>query len=211
MLNFSEPLAVDAMYGVDGAAARRRHRRLRQFHRHEQLSVKTHVAAALHHSAQRGARVDASTQTDSHAAATCAATAAFSFFEYVAPASMMEYIAPAPAMTCVASSQQLPPVDTTATFATDVNLDVTGFVSPQISSTAVEPSSSHVVDSLPPSEEFTEPVYNQADQEQIAAGETNENIAEIPVVQKQVIVQEIPEVPSLCTIKSIMNSSLQER
>ena len=43
-------------------------------------------------------------------------------------------------------------------------------------------------------EEFTEPVYNQVHQEQIAAGETTENIAEIPVVQEQVIVQEIPEV-----------------
>ena len=92
-------------------------------------------------------------------------------------------------MTYVASSQQLPPVDTTATVAADVNLDVSGFVSPQFSSTAVEPSSSHVVDSLPPLDEFTEPVHNQADQKQIAAGETNENIAEIPVVQKQVIVR----------------------
>ena len=49
MLNFTEPLAVDAMYGVDGAAARCRDRLLRQFPRHEQLSVKMHVAAALHH------------------------------------------------------------------------------------------------------------------------------------------------------------------
>ena len=155
-------LQSGAHRGVDGAAARRRERRLRQVLRHEQLSAKMHVAAALHHSAQRGARVDASTQTDSYAAATCAATAApVSIFEYVAPAPVIEYIASAPALTYVASGQQLPPVDTTATVATAVNLDVTGFASPQFSSTAVEPSSPHVVDSLPPLEEFTEPGYNQ--------------------------------------------------
>ena len=76
VLNCTEPPVVDAMFGVDGAAARRRDRRLRQFLRHEQLSVKMHVATALHHSAQRGARIDASTQTDLRAAATCAATVA---------------------------------------------------------------------------------------------------------------------------------------
>ena len=84
-LNFSEPPAFDAMYGVDGAA-RRRDRRLRQFTRHEQLSVKMHVAAALHHSAQRGAREDAATQTmNSTNAATSAATAT--------PAPVIEYVA----------------------------------------------------------------------------------------------------------------------
>ena len=57
VLNCKEPSAV-AMYCGDGAAARRRHGRFRQFLKHEQLSVKMHVAAALHHSAQRGARVD---------------------------------------------------------------------------------------------------------------------------------------------------------
>ena len=36
-------------------------------------------------------------------------------------------------------------------------------------------------------------VYNQVNQEQIAAGVTTENIAKIPVVQEQVTVQEIPE------------------
>ena len=35
-------------------------------------------------------------------------------------------------------------------------------------------------------EEFTEPVYDQVLQEQIAASEMTENIAEIPVVQEQV-------------------------
>ena len=36
-----------------GAAKRRRHRRLRAWHRHEQLTVAMELAAALHHSAQR--------------------------------------------------------------------------------------------------------------------------------------------------------------
>ena len=37
-------------------------------------------------------------------------------------------------------------------------------------------------------------MYNQVHQEQIAAGEATENIAEIPIGQEQVIAQEIPEV-----------------
>ena len=37
-------------------------------------------------------------------------------------------------------------------------------------------------------------MYNQVHPEQVAAGETTENIAEIPVVQEQVILQEIPDV-----------------
>ena len=80
---------------------------------------------------------------------------------------------------------------------TDDNLDITGLMYPQFSSTAVEPFSPHVVGPLPPHlEQFTEPVYNQVHQEQIPAGETTENIAEIPCVQEQVIIQEIPQVSS---------------
>ena len=45
VLNFSEHLAVDAMHDVDGAAARRRDRRPRQFLRHEQLRLKTHCSS----------------------------------------------------------------------------------------------------------------------------------------------------------------------
>ena len=45
---------------------------------------------------------------------------------------------------------------------------------------------------FPPAEEFTEPVYNPFHQEQFAAGEATENIAEFPVVQEQVLVQAIP-------------------
>ena len=65
---------------------------------------------------------------------------------------------------------------------------------PQFSSTAVEPIAPRVVVPLPPIEEFPGPVYNLLHQKQLAAGETPENLVEIPVVQEQVIVQTIPEV-----------------
>ena len=54
------------------------------------------------------------------------------------------------------------------------------------------PSVTVVVGSLPPPEEFTVPAYNPVHQEQFSAGETTENIAKIPVVQDQVLVQAIP-------------------
>ena len=40
-------------------------------------------------------------------------------------------------------------------------------------------------------------MYNQVHQEQIVAGETTPNIVEIPIVQEQVIVQEIHQVPTM--------------
>ena len=79
-----------------------------------------------------------------------------------------------------------PPVYSTTTVTTDL-------VYPQFSSTAVEPSAPCVVGSLPPVEEFTEPVYDQVLQEQIAAGEMTVDIAEIPVVHQQVIAGMRPE------------------
>ena len=94
---------------------------------------------------------------------------------------------PAPAVTYVVPSQQLPPVFSTTTVTTDL-------VYPQFSSTAEEPYAPCVVGSLPPVEEFSAPVYDQVLQEHIAASELTENIAEFPVVQEQVIVQEIPDV-----------------
>ena len=69
----------------------------------------------------------------------------------------------APAVTLSVPSQQLPFVYTKTTVTTD---DL---------------------------EEFTEPVYDQVHQEQFAASEITENIAEIPVVQEQVIVGTRPE------------------
>ena len=62
---------------------------------------------------------------------------------------MTEYVAPAPAVALSVPSQQLRPAYTAATVATCVNLDVTGMVYPQFSSTAVEGSASQVVGSLP--------------------------------------------------------------
>ena len=75
--------------------------------------------------------------------------------QYVAPEPVIENIAPAPAVTS-AHSQQLPPVYTTTTVTTDDNLDMTGLVYSQFSSTAVELAAPHVVDSLLLLEEFTE-------------------------------------------------------
>ena len=60
-------------------------------------------------------------------------------------APVTEYVAPAPAVALSVPSQQLRP----ATAATGVNLDVTGMVHPQFSSTSVEVSASQVVGSLP--------------------------------------------------------------
>ena len=114
--------------------------------------------------------------------------------EYVAPAPVIEYIAPAPAVTYAAPIQQLPPAYTMTAVTTGVNLDITGLVYPQFSSSAVEPFSPQVVGSLPPPEEFDAPVYNQIHQEQIVAGMTTQHRIENPAVQDQVIVQEIPEV-----------------
>ena len=82
---------------------------------------------------------------------------------------------------------------TAATVATGVNLDVSGMVYPQFSSSAVEGFASQVVGSLPLGEVFAAPVFFQVHQEQLAGGEIPENF-EIPVVQKQVIVQTSPHV-----------------
>ena len=60
-------------------------------------------------------------------------------------------------------------------------------------STAVEPSAPYVVGSLPPVEEFSGPVYDQVHQELFTASVSSENIVDFPVVQEQVIVQEIPD------------------
>ena len=62
--------------------------------------------------------------------------------EYVAPASVIEYITSAPAVTCLAPCELLP-LETMATVNTDVSCDTTGFVNPQISTTAVDRSLDH--------------------------------------------------------------------
>ena len=55
-------------------------------------------------------------------------------------------------------------------------------------------SVSQVTGSLPRLDESDAPVYHQVRQEQIAAGETTQNMVDIQTVQEQVIVQGIPEV-----------------
>ena len=97
------------------------------------------------------------------------------------------------AVVC-SQTEYVAPACTSATVASGVNLDVTGFVSPLFSRTSVEGSASQVVDPLPPAEEFSEPVCNQVYRERFAAGETVENLVDIPVVQEQVIVQATPRV-----------------
>ena len=69
------------------------------------------------------------------------------------------------------------------TDTTDDNFDVADLVNTQFSSTSVE--ASQVVGSILPYEEFSAPVYNQVHQDQMAAGETTENIAEIPVCKNR--------------------------
>ena len=113
---------------------------------------------------------------------------------YVAPATVIQNFAPTSAVTSDAHSQQLPPVYTTTTVTTDDNLDMTDLVNPQFSSTAVEPFPPHVVGPLPPFEESTEPVYSQAHQNLIAAGEMTENIAEVGDILVPPIVGETIEV-----------------
>ena len=54
-----------------------------------------------------------------------------------------------------------------------------------------------VVSSLFLLDEFDAPVYNQIHQEPIVAGETTQNTLENPVVQEQVVVQEILEAPQV--------------
>ena len=197
---------------VAGSTRRRRERRLRAWWRHEQFAIRCAVACASHHSHMRVTSV--ATQTDDEVfAASFAATASpavtyaatrASIATHVAPAPVFEHVTPAPVIENIAlavifgaPSQQLLLVYITSNVTTDVNLDVTGLVNPQFSSTAAEGSAPQVVGSHPPFEEFTAPVYNQVNQEQIVAGETTPNIVEIPEVQEQVIVQEIPQVPTV--------------
>ena len=196
---------------------------LRAFLRHEKLSLAMQMATVSHHSWHRAGRADASTQTMTHSdAATCAATAAPApVFEYVAPAPVIENIAPVPAVTFDAPSQHLPPVFSTATVATDVNLDITGLVSPQFSSTDVEASAPQVVVSLPPFEEFSEPVYNQVHQEQIltacstppvieyvAPAPVTEYIAPAPAVTSDAHSQQLPFVYTTTTVTTDVNLNI---
>ena len=73
--------------------------------------------------------------------------------EHVAPAPVIEHIAPAPPVTCFAPCQKLHP-ETIATVTNDASSDMTDFVNPQFSTTAVDASASQVIGSLRFSDEF---------------------------------------------------------
>ena len=156
--NPADGLRADRAPGTVGEARRRRDRRLRAFLKHERMSVAMNMATVQHHSYMKSAVVDFCVQVGSP----------------LAPVT--EYVAPAPAVALSVPSQQLRP----ATVATGVNLDVTGMVHPQFSSTAVEGSASQVVGSLPLGEVFAAAVFNQVHQEQLAGGEAFSRVAHSP-------------------------------
>ena len=172
--NPADGLRADRAPETVGAARRRRDRRLRAFLKHERLAVAMNMATIHHHSFMKSALVDVCVHVESP----------------LAPVTT--YVAPAPAVALSFPSQQLRPAYTAATVATGVNLDVTGMVYPHFSSTAVEGSASQVVGSLPLGEVFAAPVFHQVHQELLAGGDTTENIANFPVVQKQGVVGSLP-------------------
>ena len=192
---------------ADSSARRRRERRLRAWFRHEQFAIRCALASAKHHSHMRVGSV--ATQTDDEVLAATYAATASPAATCSDPCSVTgdgtRGSSTCCQSCCAGSSVRVRGTrtcdvihrtstcsdNTTATVATDVNLDITGL----FSSTAVEAFAPQVIVSLPPFEEFTAPVYNQVHQEQIVAAEMTLNIVENSAVQEQVIVQEIPQVP----------------
>ena len=118
--NPADGLCADRATGTVGAARRRRDRRLRAFFKHERLTVALIMATIQHHSFMKSAVVDVGVQVGSP----------------LAPVTV--FVAPAPAVTLPVPSQPLRPAYTSASVAAGVNFDVTGFVNPQFSRTAVE-------------------------------------------------------------------------
>ena len=151
-----------------GAASRRRERRLRNFWRHEQLSLKMMAASMSHHSWQSresvGVQTDAvTTPVDEYippAAAPYAATASpipvtedvtpAPAVTYAAPAPMIEYVAHAKPETVNAYVAPAPVIEYIAPppqvfYPSLPNEAVTGLVNPQFSITADETSQVQVV------------------------------------------------------------------
>ena len=79
----------------------------------------------------------------------------------------------------------------------------TGLMYPQISTTSLE--ASQIVGSLPPFEEFTEPVCNQVNQEQIL---TCDYIAPAPTVTSDAHSQQSPSVYTTTTVTTDVNLDL---
>ena len=187
MTSFVETQAGGLSMAARGSAVRRRERRVRSWWRHEQASVRMAMITAGHHSYRKAAGIEVGVQAGTT----------------LAPVT--EYVAPAPAVVCdvpatVIEYMPSAPVIGYLAPAPAVSYPSSGLVDPQFSLTADE--TSHVAPAVTLSvpsqqlpfvyttttvttddlEEFTEPVYDQVHQEQIAAGEMSENIVEIPVV-----------------------------
>ena len=164
------------------------------------LAVQMAVVSAQHHSAQRCRSI--ATQTDDFVpSATYAATASpdrcvtdggirgSSTRCHLCCTSSCDRV------HCASTCNDLLCVQSAVTSC--LHHYITDLVHTQFSGTVVGTFAPQVIVSLPPYEEFSAPVYNQVHQEQIAAGETTGNIAEIPLCKKQVLVQEIPHAPQV--------------
>ena len=149
MTSFVETQAGGLSMAARGSAVRRRERRMRAWWRHEEASVRMATITA-DHSYRRAAGIEIGVQAGTPLAPVTEHVAPAPAVDWDVPATVIEYmssapvfgyLAPAPAVSLSVPSQQLPFVYTTTTIT---------------------------VDDL---EEFSEPVYDQVHQEQIAAGE----------------------------------------
>ena len=187
--NPADGLCADRAHGAVGAARRRRNRRLRAFLKHERMTVAMNLATIQHHSYMKSAVVDVGVQVGSPLAPVIESYPSSGLVGPQFSLTVDETSHVAPAVPLSVPCQQLPFVYTTTTVTTD---DL---------------------------EEFSEPVYDQVHQEHIAASEMLENIADIPVVHEQVIVQEflmllfhfllLKSFLRPCTTKSIRSRLLQ--
>ena len=92
----------------DGPAARRRDRRLRQWLRHERLSIRMNVAEMRHHAAPQPTHIHVGTQTASpvidYMGPAPVMTDITSLLEPPKPCVLTGYVVPAPAATYAASA-----------------------------------------------------------------------------------------------------------
>ena len=154
------------------------------------------LATIQHHSYMKSAVVDVGVQVGSPLRFDCdvsigvqAGTPLAPVIEYMSSAPVIGCLAPAPAVFCSSSGLVDPLFSLTAHETSHVAPAVSLSV-PSQQLPVVYIKTTVTTDDL---EEFTEPVYDQVHQEQIAASEMPENIAEIPVVHEQVIVGLRPE------------------
>ena len=110
--------------------------------------------------------------------------------EQIVTGEMTLNIVEHPAVQELVTVQEIPQVSVVERIQELCSL--TGLMNPLTSTSSLE--APRVVGSLPPFEEFPEPVYNQVHQEQMVAGEMTQNIIENSAVQEHAIVREIPVV-----------------